>query len=117
VLNRHVSTKEWFISSLMSLCGSAATTCLINDAVPKATVMVDLLSNLLDSNFGHQVDATDSFSLLEHLARVSDHLLRGPESSRYLGISCRCRSLGVMRWISCIRRRALRFRLVNPGTP
>ena len=51
--------------------------CLINDAIPKATVMVDLLSDGLDRDFGHQVNATDSLSLLEHLARISDHLLRG----------------------------------------
>jgi hypothetical protein len=56
-----------------------AATCLINDALPKATVMVDLISKGLDRDFGHQVDATDSFRLLEHVARVSDHLLRGPD--------------------------------------
>jgi len=64
-----------FVRNLFSIKHTA--TCLVNDAIPKATVMVDLISKGLDRDFDHQIDATDSFSLLEHLARVADHLLRG----------------------------------------
>jgi len=100
LLCRHRSLDESFVCSLISIRGSSITsflllhqqscdnhevvgkhaaTCLINDSVPNITVMVDLLSKGLDRNFRHHVDATTPFSLLEHLARVADHLLRGPD--------------------------------------
>jgi len=37
-----------------------------------------------------------------------------PMSWRYFSVCRSCRSLGVNRWISCIRRRAARVRLRNP---
>src|SRR5438034_11501358 len=40
-----------------------------------------------------------------------------PINSRYLGSCCWLRSAAVMRWIVCMRRRALRVRLVKPCTP
>ena len=72
-----------FVRNLLSV--KHAATCLINDALPKATVMVDLISKGLDRDFAHQIDATDSFSLLEHLTGVSDHLLRGPDEFAIFG--------------------------------
>jgi hypothetical protein len=53
------------------------SSCLINDTVPKAAIMVDLFSNRFDCDFGHQINATDSFSLFKYFARISDNLLRG----------------------------------------
>jgi hypothetical protein len=66
-----------FIRYLLSV--KHAATCLINDSVPKITVMVDLLSKGLDRNFRHHVDATDPFGFLEYLARGSNYLLRGSD--------------------------------------
>ena len=54
-----------------------ASTSLINDLDPKSAVMVDLLSNRLDCDFSHQINAADAFGLCEHLACVPGHLLGG----------------------------------------
>jgi hypothetical protein len=66
-----------FVRNLLSV--KHAATCLTNDAGPKTTVMINPISKGLDRDLGHQIDAADSFSLLEHLARVSDHPLRGSD--------------------------------------
>jgi hypothetical protein len=54
-----------------------ASTRLINDAIPKFAVIVNLLSNCLNCYFSHQINAADAFSLFEHLACVSYHLFGG----------------------------------------
>ena len=54
-----------------------ATTCLINNLVPKTAIMIDLLSNGLDCYVSHQINAAHAFSLFECLTCVSDHLIRG----------------------------------------
>jgi hypothetical protein len=47
--------------------------------------MIDLISNGFDSDLGHQIDAADSFSFLEHLSCIFNHLLRGPDEFSILG--------------------------------
>ena len=52
---------------------------LIHNTIPETAVVIDLFSNSLDCDFGHQIRAMDSFSLFKNLSRVFDNLIRSAD--------------------------------------
>ena len=55
----------------------------------------------------------NSRCLLDDRHRILNRLLGDPHELTVFGFIDSCRCLAVMLWISCMRRRALRVRLVN----
>jgi hypothetical protein len=51
-----------------------STTRLIDDPLPKATVVIDLFAEGLDGDLGHQIDTTDLFGFFENQARIFHYL-------------------------------------------
>ena len=92
-----------------------ATARLINHTVAQFTVVVNLFPELGDDQIRDHV-RTDRFpGLLQYLSRAVHDFLGDPDEFAIFLDLLRVPCLGVMRWISCIRRRAARVRLRNPS--
>jgi hypothetical protein len=101
------------VGNLLSIGNTTAR--LIDHTLSQFTVMVDFLPEFTDGHVGGQILAarfpgrcSTTFCALLTTSSVI------PMSSQYFSVCRSCRCLDVIRWISCIRRLAVRVRLQNP---
>ena len=101
--------------NLLSIQHSAAS--LVDDRPAQVAVSRDLPAELSRSPRGGLHRPLTFGGLFDHLARVFSTCSVIRSNSRYLGTCCVCRWEADIRSSSCMRRRALRVRLVKPCTP